>query len=80
MVSVGLTPTCDVRRVRRAEKPKADAASRPTEGYVASKNSAVFHKANCKSAAKISAENLVRYATREEAVQAGKKPCAECKP
>jgi len=42
------------------------------EGYVASRNSQVFHKAGCKSAAKISPKNLVNYATREEAVQAGK--------
>ena len=33
-----------------------------------------------KSAAKISAKNLVRYASREEAIQAGKKPCHECNP
>jgi phosphatidylserine/phosphatidylglycerophosphate/cardiolipin synthase-like enzyme len=50
------------------------------DGYVASKNSAVFHKADCKSAAKISEKNLIHYATREEAITAGKKPCAECKP
>jgi len=49
-------------------------------GYVASKNSQVFHKAGCKSAAKILAKNLVQYNSRDEAVQAGKKPCAECGP
>jgi len=50
------------------------------EGYVASKNSAVFHKAGCKGAAKISERNLVQYSTREEAIWAGKKPCHECGP
>jgi phosphatidylserine/phosphatidylglycerophosphate/cardiolipin synthase-like enzyme len=50
------------------------------EGYLASMNSAVFHQADCKSAAKISARNLVHYRTREEAIQAGKKPCDECNP
>ncbi len=50
------------------------------DGYVSSKNSAVFHKADCKSAAKISEKNLIHYATREEAIQAGKKPCSECNP
>jgi methylphosphotriester-DNA--protein-cysteine methyltransferase len=49
-------------------------------GYVASRNSAVFHRADCKSAAKISEKNLVRYNMREEAIQAGKKPCAGCRP
>ena len=49
-------------------------------GYVASKRSQVFHRADCKSAAKISEKNLVRYNTRDEAIQAGKKPCVECRP
>ena len=48
--------------------------------YVASKNSGVFHKAGCESAAKISAKNLVHYITRDEAIRAGKKPCDECNP
>ncbi len=60
--------------------PDPAPAAEVSEGYVASKNSAVFHKADCKSAAKISAKNVVRYATREEAIGAGKKPCAECQP
>ena len=60
--------------------PVAPAATPTSEGYVASKNSAVFHKADCKSAAKISEKNLVQYATRDEAIQAGKKPCHECNP
>jgi hypothetical protein len=75
----------------RAEKPAAAVPPRGVEplreagrdvqdGFVASKNSAVFHRPGCKSAAKISPKNLIRYATREEAVQAGKKPCAECRP
>ena len=49
-------------------------------GYVASARSQVFHRPDCKSAAKISEKNLVRYNTRDEAIQAGKKPCHECNP
>ena len=63
-----------------AEKPKADNAVPQTDGFVASSRSQVFHRADCKSAAKISAKNLVHYTTRDEAIQAGKKPCAECNP
>lgn len=48
--------------------------------FVASRNSEVYHRAGCKSVEKISAKNLVRYATRGEAIQAGKKPCEECNP
>ena len=51
-----------------------------SRGYVASQNSPVFHKADCGSAARISENNLVHYATRDEAIQAGKKPCRECNP
>jgi phosphatidylserine/phosphatidylglycerophosphate/cardiolipin synthase-like enzyme len=66
-------------QTHRAES--ATPATTPvTDGYVASKNSAVFHKPDCKSAAKISEKNLVRYSTWDEAIQTGKKPCAECNP
>jgi phosphatidylserine/phosphatidylglycerophosphate/cardiolipin synthase-like enzyme len=66
---------------REAQSADPPPAAVPTsDGYVASRNSAVFHKADCKSAAKISERNLVRYATRDEAIQAGKKPCHECNP
>jgi len=50
------------------------------DGFVASRNSQVFHRPDCKSAARIAEKNLVRYATRDEAIRAGKRPCAECQP
>jgi hypothetical protein len=65
-----------VHEDQRAPAAAADIA----DGFVASKNSQVFHKAGCTSAAKISPKNLVRYGSREEAIQAGKKPCGECRP
>jgi phosphatidylserine/phosphatidylglycerophosphate/cardiolipin synthase-like enzyme len=64
----------------RAEAPTIPAPADVSDGYVSSKNSAVFHKSGCKSAAKISAKNLVHYNTRDEAIAAGKKPCHECNP
>jgi hypothetical protein len=48
--------------------------------YVASKSSPVFHRADCRWAQNISDRNRVGYATREEAVQAGKRPCKLCRP
>ena len=64
-----------------AEPRKTYTATVPIMGgFVASKNSKVFHRPDCKSAAKISSKNLVHYATRDEAIQAEKKPCAECNP
>ena len=67
------------RTAQPADQPQP-AAAETSDGYVASRNSEVFHKADCKSAAKISEKNLIRYATRNEAIQAGKKPCHECNP
>lgn len=48
--------------------------------FVASRKSAIFHKAGCESAAPISPRNLVHYKTRDEAIRDGKKPCDECNP
>jgi len=48
--------------------------------FVASKSSQIFHKASCPSAKRISSNNLVSYATRDEAVAAGKTPCQRCNP
>ena len=50
------------------------------DSFVASANSTVFHRAGCESAAKVADRNIVRYATRDEAVKAGKRPCVECQP
>jgi len=66
-----------------SETHRADsvpAATDVTDGYVASRNSHVFHKADCKGAAKISEKNLIRYNTRDEAIQAGKRPSPDCNP
>lgn len=56
--------------------------SLPTAGYayVASNNSDIFHKPECRWAKNISPENLVTYRNREQAVKDGKRPCRWCKP
>ena len=48
--------------------------------YVASKNSKVFHRPDCRWTKKISPENLVGYNSRDEAIAAGKRPCQSCQP
>jgi len=48
--------------------------------YVASKNSQVFHKPDCRWAQNISPQNLECYQNKEEAIRAGKRPCRSCKP
>jgi len=48
--------------------------------YVASKNSNIFHKPECRWAKNISQRNLVTYKSREQAIKAGKRPCKTCNP
>jgi hypothetical protein len=48
--------------------------------FVASGIHRDFHKATCKCAVRIATRNRIMYDSREEAVQAGKKPCDECRP
>jgi hypothetical protein len=48
--------------------------------YVASKNSKVFHKSDCRWVKRIKPTNLVTFSTRNDAIQAGKRPCKQCKP
>ncbi|HIJ52626.1 MAG TPA: hypothetical protein HPP66_05670 [Planctomycetes bacterium] len=48
--------------------------------YVASKNSKVFHKPDCRWVKRIKPSNLVTYSTRAKATEAGKRPCKTCKP
>lgn len=48
--------------------------------FVASKSASVFHRPDCRWAQNISGDNRLGYKTREEAAQAGKRPCKSCKP
>ena len=59
---------------------KAQAGSPDETGYVASKNSKVFHRAGCRYAKIISASNLVRFDGKSEAQQAGRRACKTCIP
>lgn len=65
------------------EKIQTRPAAKPTTAvhkYVASKNSKVFHLPGCRFANQISPKNLVGYKSRNEAINAGKRPCKICKP
>jgi len=63
------------------KQPKPGAKSAVAEyKYVASKNSKVFHKPDCRWAKRIKPENLVGYNSKEEVIKAGKRPCKVCKP
>ncbi|HNS19112.1 MAG TPA: Ada metal-binding domain-containing protein [Sedimentisphaerales bacterium] len=63
-----------------AQAASQAAAVTSPSAFVASKNGRVFHRPDCRWAQNISADNLVRYQTREEAIASGKNPCKSCKP
>jgi methylphosphotriester-DNA--protein-cysteine methyltransferase len=48
--------------------------------YVASVHRAPFHRPDCRSAQRISPSNLQTFSTRDEAIQAGHRPCKVCSP
>ena len=49
-------------------------------GYLASKNSKVFHRDTCRQAATISEKNLLRFENKNAVIQTGRRPCKICKP
>jgi hypothetical protein len=62
---------------------KTKPPSKPTTAeykYVASKNSKVFHKPDCRWAKRIKPTNLLTFGTRGMAIEAGKRPCKQCEP
>ena len=52
----------------------------PDSGYIGNANRHVFHHPDCPSVTKMKDKNKVFFETREEAVEAGYKPCGQCKP
>ena len=59
---------------------KAQAGRGSEAGYVASKNSKVFHRAGCRYAKIVSESNLVRFDGKGEAQQTGRRACKTCNP
>ncbi len=49
-------------------------------GYVASKNSDVFHVRSCQWAQRIAEGNKVYFGTYQEALDSGRRQCKVCKP
>ena len=72
LLASGATVAIEVAHTSEREKPAYT--------YVASRSREPFHRITCKWAAKISEGNRQTFQTREEAIQAGHKPCKVCKP
>ena len=74
------TQAASVHAVEKLTPAAAEAVPPNACPYPASASSEVFHEEGCGNAEKISAANLVCYATREQAVKAGRRPAGCCKP
>jgi len=81
------TPAKDTKKPAPAPKtspapaPKVETKVAPAVGgFLGNKDSKTLHKADCKIAAKMKAENKTSFATKAEAEKAGYKACKVCKP
>ena len=85
---VGQWKLCDASRcytglvtVQIVVKASAQAAPAANPcAYIGNRNSKIFHYAGCSSAQRMSASNRVCFATREDAIRAGHRPCQRCNP
>jgi hypothetical protein len=64
----------------RAKSSPQDPQTASQFPFVTSRSASVFHRPDCRWARNISGDNRLGYKTREEAIQAGKRPCKSCKP
>lgn len=86
LYEAGLLEKADPRRkVKRPADfapPAHDlrASSASQVAFVSSLGAEVFHRPACRRAQRIVDALRVEYATREEAVAAGKRPCGKCRP
>lgn len=71
----------------KAEPAKPEVAKAPIKaaepaaaGLQGNKDSKTYHKADCKTAAKMKPSNRVPFASKAEAEKAGFKACKICKP
>lgn len=63
---------------RRLAVHAAGAGDLPARGFVANRNSELVHRPSCKSAKRISAQNITAFDTIEDAIHEGFKPCRAC--
>lgn len=79
-VAEGYLPCSACRPDVAAGLPSPTRPSVAPDEIIGSTVKRVFHRGDCTWADKISAEHLMRFKTREEAIAAGKHPCPACKP
>ena len=65
-------------------EPESKPAVKPTQTvsytYIGNLNSKIFHQSNCGSVTNMKEKNKFPFATRDDAIAAGYKPCKNCTP
>lgn len=74
-----LPPVAAVAAASAIPTAKQESASENSGPWYAAKSSKVFHRAGCSFLGRISKENILEFATRDEAA-AGRRPCKTCNP
>lgn len=70
-----------VIEVQRSERSDTSPSSTTNQnGYVATKSSKVFHRADCPHGKRMDASKAVTFSSRENAEKTGRRPCKTCKP
>lgn len=64
----------------KSESQPVQKTTAPAKTYIASSESDKFHNQRCASAKNINSENAIYFNSRDEAINAGYKPCGRCKP
>lgn len=79
---VSSSPVSPVETITpRTSAPPPTQTTAPTQtGYIASKTSKVFHRADCYHVRRMNTEKAVNFATRQEAIETGRRPCKTCNP
>lgn len=67
-----------IRTIHSELRNETGAALNGNTKYMASKSSKVFHGPDCRFAKTI--KNGTEYATRQQAINSGRRPCKQCKP
>lgn len=60
------------------KQPQTTAAA--DAAYIGNRNSMKYHRAGCRYAAQVKAENRICFDSAEQALTAGYTPCGACKP
>lgn len=66
--------------IEKAAEQVSDKPAQTEIAYVASVKCMPFHEPGCKWAQRISSANLQTFKTRDEAINAGHRPCKVCRP